>query len=355
MTSERARPAAGENELTRLRARLLADGVQVTELTDTNPGNHGLTDPRISEVLAAAAGKALHYQPDPRGLPAAREALAARFGGGPDDYWLTASTSEAYSWLFQLLADPGDRVAIPTPGYPLIEPLARLAGLEVARYRTFYVPPWEYDLDSLEGVAADPRTRALAVVNPNNPTGAVVSGEVGAAIAEICRRHQVRLIADEVFLPYSSAAPLAADFTLDGLSKLLAAPGLKLGWIRAPGLDAETAAALDLVADSYLSVSSIVQYALPELLSLADETVARVSQRVSGNLATLRARYGSRVRQSQGGWVAIVDLPPSEDASLALLRGQHLYAHPGWFYELDANALVISLLPESIPDFTLPG
>ncbi|MDR1710569.1 MAG: pyridoxal phosphate-dependent aminotransferase [Propionibacteriaceae bacterium] len=336
-------PVGSANELARLRAKLLTDGVAVAELTDTNPTNYGLADERISDILARATTTC--YEPDPRGLLSAREALAARFGGEPGHYWLTASTSEAYSWLFALLGDPGDQVAIPAPGYPLIEPLARLSGLEVGEYRTFYVARgWEYDLDSVAAKAAGPGMRALVVVNPNNPTGALTDSDAAAQLAAICAEHGLALIADEVFLPFSDGGvPVPADFTLDGLSKLLAAPGLKLGWIKAPSLSREAAAALDVVADTYLSANSAVQRALPELLALADDTVARVNARLRANLDALRAAFGPRVRPVQGGWVALVDM--GEDVSQRLLLEEHVYAHPGWFYGLDARTLVVSLLP----------
>jgi len=340
----------------------------VNELTDSNPTHHGLTDPAIADVLARSLPAAMSYAPDPKGWRPAREALAARFGGQPDDYWLTASTSEAYSWLMLALGDPGDAVASPMPGYPLIEPLARLASLAVVPYAAYYVHPsgWELDLDSVAAALNDQRVRALVAVSPNNPTGSYVWPAEAGAISELCARAGVPIIADEVFRPYALAVPRPAPplaqgagegavvITLDGLSKLLAAPQLKLGWLRLSGASQMTnplAERLDAIADAYLSVNSPVACALPELLELADATVARVRQRCQANLAALESGLsaGCRVRRAEGGWVALVDLPPvSDDDQLgqALLQ-RGLSAHPGWFYDIaDAHVIAVSLLPE---------
>jgi len=375
-------------------ARTLAEADSVVmDLTDSNPTRHGLTDPAIMDVLARHLGEAAAYTPDPKGWRPARDALASRFGGEADDYWLTASTSEAYSWLFAALADPGDAVAAPVPGYPLIEPLARLADIRQLPYRAFYIHPhgWELDLDSVRAVLASPSIRAFVAVSPNNPTGAYVHPEETAALGHHCAQAGVPIIADEVFFPYAltrcewdaahdsdlvlqsqsshprhvelempphrriadSAGPDAVVATLDGLSKLLAAPQLKLGWIRLSGpreLTSPLARVLDTIADTFLSVNSPVACALPELLGLADGTVTRVRQRCLTNLAALGAlEDGFRVRHTDGGWMALVDVPPvMDDDQLALaLLDAGLTAHPGWFYDVaDANVLALSLLPE---------
>ncbi|MDR1430642.1 MAG: aminotransferase class I/II-fold pyridoxal phosphate-dependent enzyme, partial [Propionibacteriaceae bacterium] len=289
-------PRSADNEIARLRAELAGS---LTDLTDTNPTRHGLSHPRIAEIMARAARDGSEYQPHPRGLRSAREALAGRFGGHPDDFWLTASTSEAYGWLFALLADPGQQVAIPAPGYPLIAPLARLAAVGTRSYRTFYLHPhgWEYDLDSLSSAVAQPQTRALVVVNPNNPTGGYADRAAASAIADCCQLNDVALICDEVFFE-SGASGCAGvrmggpgSFSLHGLSKLLAAPQLKLAWIQAPGLPPDLAAGLDQIADSYLSANAIVQQALPELLTLADEVTATLRTRLERNYSALQAAF----------------------------------------------------------------
>jgi aspartate/methionine/tyrosine aminotransferase len=387
------------NELAHLREQFRARGVAVTDLSDSNPTNHGLFDEKLLHVVAEATRHATHYQPHPRGSLPAREALAARFGGSPDEYWLTASTSEAYNWLFTLLADPGGLVALPTPGYPLIDPLAKLAGLGTVEYRAIYLHPhgWEYDLDSVATAAT--AAQAFTVVNPNNPTGGYVDEAAATAIATILAKTRTPLIADEVFFPFTlddelfapndkpetpanlagteaaafehlpprQAQPLkptrlaAAEgivtFSLDGLSKLLAAPGLKLGWIRLTGpavLTREYARGLDLIADSYLAVGSPIALALPALLDHADATVTRINARLAANLASARNLFsesdGFRVRRSAGGWMTLVDTPPLApgiELAHAVMRRGRLAVHPGWFYDLDSpRTLALSLLPE---------
>jgi len=357
------------NDLAVARQAAVAAGAAVWDLTDSNPTRHDLTDPAVMDVLARHLDEARLYSPDPKGWRPAREALAARFGGGPDDYWLTASTSEAYSWLFTVLAEPGDAVGTPAPGYPLVEPLAKLAGLRTVPYPSFYVHPhgWELDLDAARAVV--PQVRAMVVVNPNNPTGAYVPVDAASALGEACAKADIPLIADEVFYPFRLADPAtsaqddglrcaaastgAVVITLDGLSKLLAAPQLKVGWLRLSGprdLTAPLADALDTVADTFLSVNSPAACALPELLTLADASIARITQRCATNLAALQnLGDGFRVHHTQGGWTALVDVPRvmDDDALARRLLADGLAAHPGWFYDIaDAGCIAVSLLPE---------
>jgi aspartate/methionine/tyrosine aminotransferase len=364
--SSRFEDGSGPNPISLARAALEARGAVLTDLTDSNPTRHGLGDPAVLEAVARAARRSGGYQPDPRGPVAAREALAGRYGGGPDDYGLTASTSEAYSWLFALLTDPGGVIAVPAPGYPLLEPLAGLALARTREYPYHYVHPhgWMLDVAELRRAAAD--ARAVVAVNPGNPTGAYVDGSARAALVEACERAGAALIADQVFYPFALEAAgggvnLAGGgevltFALDGLSKLLCAPQLKLGWLRLSGPEADVAAAraaLDLIADSFLSVNSPVAGALPELLDLADGVAARTRDRLAGNLAALRSVLGDggwRVRRVDGGWTALVDAPGGgvgESTVIWLMESAGLAVHPGWFYDLPGEgAVALSLLPE---------
>ena len=341
-------------------------GEAVLDLSDANPTRHGLTHPRLAEVLAMTLERVGVYEPDPHGPRAAREALAALHGGHPDDYWLSASTSEAYSWLLTVTCDPGDAVAVPVPGYPLVEPLARFAGVRTVGYPLFYVHPhgWSVDTDALARVLAAPDVRALVVVSPGNPTGAYLEPGTTEVVAGLCAEHQVTLVADEVFGPFfldrgeaaPSLAAVGGDVTvavLDGLSKSLAAPQLKVAWLRLSGPDRERAAlagALDTVADAYLSVSAPVAGALPDLLGLLDDQVIRVRTRVATNLATARTVLDApcRVRRVDGGWTALVDVPRTRDDDTLtehLLHDAHLSVHPGWLYDLsDPSTLALSLL-----------
>ena len=355
------------NAIARLRAELAAAGTDVLDLTDSNPTRHGLTHPGVLAAVERATPRAASYRPDPRGPRVAREALAGRYGGAPDDYFLTASTSEAYGWLLTLLADPGEAVAVPEPGYPLVEPLARLAAVRTVAYPVHHVHPygWSTDTTAVAAVAARSDVRGLVVVNPGNPTGAYVADDERSPLVEAARTGGAALVVDEVFGPYHLDAPaprtLAGEdrvltFALDGLSKLLCAPQLKLGWLRISGPPDETAAAaaaLETIADTYLSVGAPVALALPELLELADESVATTRARLVGNLATARAvldHGGWRVRRCDGGWTVLVDVPrwlPDDELVLSLLRDAHLSVHPGWFYDLPTpGALALSLLPE---------
>ncbi len=367
--AERAAAGAGLNSIAQARAALVAAGVEITDLSDSNPTRHGLLHPGILDVIARHVPDAARYQPHPRGPRPAREALAARFGGDPTDYWLTSSTSEAYSWLFTLLADPGQAIAVPRPGYPLTEPLARLTSVRTTDYRLDYVHPdgWILDPESLERAVTGPQVRAVVVVNPGNPTGSYLGAGTGAgtdAVVDACARHGIALIADEVFEPFAldgepctiSGERRVPTFTLGGASKLLCAPQLKLGWIRLSGPATDLAAlrdALDRIADAFLPVSGPIAAALPDLLALADESVATTRRRLQSNLAHLRAALIAgpyRVRRCDGGWTVLVDVPqhlPVDDLAVHLLRSAHLAVHPGWFYDLaNAHTLALSLLPE---------
>lgn len=362
----RAASDGGLNAIARVRAELADTGVDVLDLSDSNPTRHGLLHPAVLPVVANHVGDATRYEPHPRGLRAAREALARRYGGDPDDYWLTESTSQAYSWLLTLLADPGQAVAIPEPGYPLVAPLARFAGVRTTGYRLHYLHPhgWLLDAPSVAVAVADPSVRAVVVVNPGNPTGAYVGDGVDDLV-EACADHGASLIADEVFEPFAldgDGTTLASErrvptFTLGGLSKLLCAPQLKLAWIRLGGPAADVAVlreGLDTIADAFLPVSGPVAAALPDLLALADESVAATRHRLAANLATVRRELSDgpyRVRRCEGGWTVLIDVPrfllPSGDLAVHLLRECHLAVHPGWLYDLPSDgALALSLLPE---------
>lgn len=377
--AERSAPDDEPNAITLLRGGLAAQGVDVLDLSDSNPTRYGLTDPAVLDEVARAVPAAAVYQPDPHGPLTARAALAERFGGAPDDYYLTASTSEGYAWLLQLLCDPGDAVAVPAPGYPLVEPLARLAGVRTVPYGVHYVHPYGWSVDTAEvaAAAARPDVRAVVAVSPGNPTGAYLDTAERRALERACREGGAALVVDRVFAPFAlderaaDARPGAAEvgsddpgadtpgcptFTLDGLSKLVCAPQLKLGWVRVAGpadqLDG-VHAALENVADTYLSVSAPAALALPQILARADASVAATRARLASNLAVAHAFFdddGFRVRRCGGGWTVLVDVPrflPDEQLVLTLLAEAHLAVHPGYFYDLPTpGTLALSLLPE---------
>jgi len=368
MVSRRIPPQLEPNALTRALAAIRASGAAIADLTDTNPTRTGIRYP--DDLLAPLAdAAALQYDPYPFGLPAPRAAVAAdhaRRGVSvdPAHVVLTASTSEAYSWLFKLLCDPGDSVLVPRPSYPLFEHLTALEGVHAQPYALEYHGRWSVDVASL--MAAPARTRAVLAVSPNNPTGSYVSAEERAALMQVCRDRRWALVVDEVFADYPLDAQepltdIAAQsdvltFSLAGLSKSVGLPQLKLAWIVAGGPAAardEALAALELVADSYLSVATPVQAAAAQLLSAGAAVRAAIQQRIQQNLDALRAAArgfpACEVLRTEGGWSAVVRVPatrPEERLVLDLLERERILVHPGYFFDFPREAyLVVSLLP----------
>lgn len=339
MFSKRAEWHAPLNRLT-IERRKRGD---VLDLTETNPTRVGLDYPldELSDALARAARAS--YDPDPRGLRSAREAL-----GNPDEFILTASTSEAYSFLFKLLTDPGDNVLTPSPSYPLFEHLASMELVQLRPFALEFHRRWE-----IHDLPANDRTRAIVVVNPNNPTGSFVTRAEQDAIA----RRRLPVISDEVFLDYelegNGTTFLHDDvltFTLGGLSKSAGLPHFKLAWIRVSGPGKrEALEALELIADNFLSVATPVQVALPELLRIAPNIREAIRARTRANLATLRTANmpAAQVLPVEGGWSAVIRVPrvmPDEEFALELLdRG--VLVQPGYFFDFAEGYLVVSLLP----------
>jgi aspartate/methionine/tyrosine aminotransferase len=368
MLSNRLPASLEPNAIARALDELRSGGVRVVDLTDANPTHVGLDYP--PELLAPLAHpRGLSYDPQPFGLRAAREAVAAdaRTRGAAVDaerVVLTASTSEAYSWLFKVLCDPGACVLVPRPSYPLFEHLTRLEGLRTAAYDLEYHRRWEIDFAT---VAAAPReTKALIVVSPNNPTGSYVSPSEIGRLSEICRDRGWALIADEVFAEYAldeetPTTDLAATdaevltFTLGGASKSLGLPQLKLAWLIAGGPEAErqaALAALEIIADTFLSVGTPIQASTSDLMTAARSVRDAIRQRVRGNLRCLRQLSGgfpaSEVLRVEGGWSAVIRVPSrssEEQLVLELLRQHHVLVHPGYFFDFPRESyLVVSLL-----------
>jgi alanine-synthesizing transaminase len=351
-----------------------ARGLPVIDLTETNPTRVGLPYPEdeLAELLRRGAGPV--YEPHPRGLPSAREALAAALSTpgdpvSPDDLLLTASTSESYSYLFKLFGDPGDEVLAAAPSYPLLDSLAALEGLELSHVHLSPGRRFALDVERVE-LALAPRTRLLALIHPGNPTGAFLSVAEQRDVAALCAARGLPLVSDEVFAGYAleegpwagPAAAVAADaealsFSLGGLSKSAGLPSWKLGWIRVggpAGLRCRALAALELVADSYLSVGTPVQRALPGVLELAPRIRGTILERLRGNLEALRETLAGRTEiellRPAGGWSAVlrVCLPQSdEELALEILDRAGVLVHPGYFFDFATDDfLVLSLLPE---------
>ncbi len=368
MISRRVPPHAEANAVTRVLGELRAAGAPIVDLTESNPTRSGIAyPPALLDSLANP--EALHYDPQPFGLPSARAAVArdqARRGASidPAQVVLTASTSEAYAWLFKLLCNPGDAVLVPQPSYPLFDHLTALEGIAAHSYALEYHGRWTIDVESIR--RAPSNVRALLVVSPNNPTGSFMTGAELQQMSAVCRSRGWALIADEVFADYPlEATDYVTDiagrsdvlsFTLGGLSKTVGLPQLKLGWGIAGGPPAERVAALralELIADSYLSVGTPVQVAAPHLLREGAAIRAAIQGRIKENLAALRAaaaRYPAcEVLKVEGGWSAVIRVPstrPEEDLVLDLLRRERILVHPGYFFDFAREAyVVVSLLP----------
>jgi len=370
MSSSRLPRNLEPNALARLVQAKRRAGASIVDLTESNPTRAGLSYP--DHLLAPLAdARALEYDPQPLGLWSARAAVAADFRRrgsvlSADRVALTSSTSEAYGLLFKLLCDAGDAVLVPHPSYPLFEHLTRMEAVTAVPYALEYHGSWRIDLDSVRAALGD-RVRAILIVSPNNPTGSFLHRDDLAALAELAAARNLPLIGDEVFADYrldpSPAAThvLAASgvlaFSLGGLSKSAGLPQLKLGWIAFGGPSArvdEAIAAYEIVADTYLSVSTPVQAAAAELIERGAAIRAQILARVTRNLASLRAHARSfpavAVLPVEGGWSAVLQVPSvgSEEALvLSLLDQDDVLVHPGYFFDFPREAfIVMSLLVE---------
>jgi aspartate/methionine/tyrosine aminotransferase len=370
MFSSRLPGALTTNAFSRAVDGLRTQGAALLDLTATNPTDVGLTDPAdLLRPLADAAGA--RYVPAPLGLPGARAAVAADYArrgldAPVDRIVLTASTSEAYALLFKLLCDPGDAVLVPQPSYPLFDLLTRLEGVAARPYRLEYHGTWSMDRASIEQAVTE-RTRALLVVTPNNPTGSMLRAGDRDWLERFCADHQLAVISDEVFADYplsprADACTLAGSregltFSLGGLSKSAGLPQVKLGWMLVGGPAPLARPALDrleLICDTYLSVSTPVQLAAPQLIAAGRAVRSAIGERLLTNLSALRRRVADHpsisLLEPEGGWSAVLQVPAttSEEALvLRLLEDAHVLVHPGYFFDFPREAfLVLSLLPE---------
>jgi alanine-synthesizing transaminase len=360
-----------QNPLSALLEAKRRAGVRVLDLTESNPTRAGFDYPGERILGALSDSRGLLYQPDPRGLESAREAVASyyRHRGvevSPARILLTASTSEAYGYLFKLLADPGCQILTPRPSYPLFEYLAALESVEVVQYPLRYDGAWHIDFPALEN-GITPRARAIVVVNPNNPTGSFLKREELERLESLAVERGLAILSDEVFADYTLSADAdrvttlvdqrrALAFSMSGLSKIAGLPQMKLGWIVVGGPQADTAAdtamdRLELIADTYLSVATPVQRALAELLEASAGVHSQIIERTSINLAHLRSTLAGSpagVLNVEGGWYAIVQVPRTrseEQWALELLGEHDVLVQPGFFYDFETEAfLVVSLL-----------
>ncbi|HUO34083.1 MAG TPA: pyridoxal phosphate-dependent aminotransferase [Candidatus Acidoferrum sp.] len=344
-------------------------GKQIIDLAASNPTHVGFMLDARSILAALSDPAALAYNPDPLGLPSARSAVVDYYAArgdslSLDDILLTASTSEAYSFLFRALCDPGAEILVPAPGYPLFDFLAAIQDVRVVRYPLVYDHGWQVDFHALEGCIT-PQTRAVIVVHPNNPTGHFTKRAELAQLNRLAAAHRLALVADEVFwdFQFDARAPFSfavnrevLTFTLSGISKICGLPQMKAAWIVAQGpedLKKEALERLEIVADTYLSVGAPVQHALPHLLAMREDFQRQLIARVRHNLAaldrSLKNSPGVTRLEMEGGWYAVLLVPVTrtdEDLAIALLRETGVYLHPGHFYDFPGEGnFVVSLIP----------
>jgi alanine-synthesizing transaminase len=344
-------------------------GKPLFDLTNSNPTTCGFSYPEERLFAALQDPRALRYEPESQGLRKAREAIADYYRGRPGFFCaqahvdpsrivLTSSTSEAYNYVFRLLCDVGDEVLVPAPSYPLFEYLADLADIRPVSYPLIYDQGWQIDSAALFA-ALSPRSKAIMVVHPNNPTGSFVKRQEAEKLAEICARRNLAIIADEVFLDYADGADppctfasgsSALTFTLSGLSKISLLPQMKLGWIVVSGPDELVDGALqrlDVIGDTYLSPSIPVQLAVGEMLGMRGDLQKQMQQRLCSNLkfldALMQQSSVDRLKR-EGGWYAVLRVPArgsDEDLAIELLQNCDVLVHPGHFFDFPRDGFVI--------------
>jgi alanine-synthesizing transaminase len=369
MFSNRTNWKLTRNRLTETLEEVRSSGKRVLDLTISNPTRAGLhyDEPHILQALASP--QSMDYDPQPKGLPSARAAVATYYQTqhginlDPGRLILTTSTSEGYSFVFRLLCNPGDELLVPKPSYPLFEFLADLHDVKLVPYPLIYDHGWQMDLPSLQQ-AMTKQTRGVVVVHPNNPTGSYVHPHDQESLNRFCREHELALIADEVFLDYAldstprqsfAANQDVLTFTLSGLSKISALPQMKVAWIVTTGPAAQVEAAqarLEVIADTFLSMNAPIQWALPTLLEQRKSIQLQLLDRVLSNLGELDRQLAAQEiceRLSvQGGWYALLRVPVTqtdEELAVDLLRRDSVLVHPGHFYDFPSDGyLVLSLI-----------
>jgi alanine-synthesizing transaminase len=370
MFADRTRWNLHENRFSRALAQTRADGTPILDLTRSNPTECGFTQDKKRIQDAFNHDEVLHYVPDPRGMKRAREAVCAYYQDQHalvtvDDLVLTSGTSEAYSFVFRLLCNPGDQVLVPSPSYPLFDFLADLCDVKLVRYSLLYDHGWQIDFSALARAASE-RSRALIVVHPNNPTGHYTPGNEQQQLSRFCAEHGIALIADEVFLDFSlqgarkesfAGEKDALTFTLSGISKICGMPQMKLAWIAVsgpPNEKREALSRLEVIADSYLSVGTPVQLAAPSFLADRTAFQGQVIARVQSNLRELDVQLSRQAACSrlpcEGGWAGVLRVPAEqsdEDLAVTLLTAARVHFHPGYFYDFDqpGHAVVSLIVP----------
>jgi alanine-synthesizing transaminase len=389
MFSERTNWNLAPNALSEALARHLAEGKKLYDLSASNPTECGFEYDNEAILQALGDHDALAYVPDPKGLLRARQGVAEYYAGRGDkvaveDLVLTTSTSEAYSFVFRLLCNPGEEILVPAPSYPLFGFLAEISDVRLVSYPLVYDYGWQIDFHALEQMIT-PRTRGVIVVNPNNPTGHFVKPQETSTLNEICATRKMAVIADEVFLDYVNCEPVsrregakpgvtrglpnkrpdsfaantgALTFTMSGLSKVCGLPQMKAAWLVTTGPDtlkADALGRLEVIADTYLSMNAPVQLAIPALLQQRHGIQKQLTTRLRRNLAELdRQLIGKKSctrLDIEGGWYAVVRVPVTrtdDELAVELLKNKNIYVHPGHFYDFptDGHLIVSLIMPE---------
>jgi aspartate/methionine/tyrosine aminotransferase len=365
-------------ETNRLSAALAAHraaGKPLIDLTVSNPTECGFKYDEDAILSALRNPAALKYEPNPRGLAVARDAVAQYYAErdavvSTDDIFLTTSTSEAYSFVFRTLCNPDDEVLIPEPSYPLFDFLADIQDVRLVRYPLIYDYGWQIDFHALEQ-AITPRTRGVIVVHPNNPTGSFLKLEEMWKLHQVCAARGIAIIADEVFLDFAlgdkrhatfAGSSGALTFTMSGLSKICGLPQMKAAWLAVSGPEpfrSQASERLEVIADTYLSMSAPIQWAMPMLLRDRVAFQEQLMARVSENLAELDRQLAGQKACSrlevEGGWNAVVRVPAArtdEELALELLTAKGVYVHPGHFYDFPFKGFVVVSLILRERDFS---
>ena len=358
------------NRLAEALARHKSSGRKLLDLSASNPTECGFKYDAAAIMRSLCSPASLQYHPDPRGLKSARKAVSDYYAVrdedvSVDDLLLTASTSEAYSFVFRLLCNPGDELLIPTPSYPLFDFLSDINDIKLTRYSLFYDHGWHIDLHALQQTIT-PRTRGIILVHPNNPTGHFTKPKETAQLNELCSTNQMAIIADEVFLDFSLshahksfvANSEALTFTMSGISKVSGLPQMKFAWLAVSGPDEmkrEALARLEMIADTYLSLNAPIQLASPILLQQRSGFQQQLMDRVRKNLAHLDIELAQAEKitrlEVEGGWYAVLRIPatrPDEEFAIDLLEKHDVYLHPGHFYDFlgDGNLVISLITPE---------
>src|SRR5215469_15486065 len=380
MFSSRTNWPLTPNRFTQILNELRSSGVPLLDLTVSNPTQCGFHYDSAAILSAFQNPTSLVYDAQPKGTLAARCEVARYYLNDhhttvdPEALLLTTSTSEAYSYVFRLLCNPGEELLLPKPSYPLFEFLAGLQDVQLVPYSLEYAQGWFIDFQSLER-AITPRTRAVLLVHPNNPTGSYVQPEELDRLNALCLKYHLALIADEVFLDFPfdaqprktfAANSLALTFTLSGLSKISALPQMKIAWVAVTGPSALVHPALErleIIADTYLSLSAPAQVSLPTLLaqrhSLRSQLLARIRENLVQLQSALAGHLAAELLHADAGWYAVIrilpharkGLPSDECFAIQLLRDHHVLVHPGHFYDFPSDGfLVLSLIPP-VSDF----